>query len=239
MIVDFFKAAVQDRKPTVKTNQLKCGPFLQDELVLLVTRIKNDYHIIDFHASRPDKSGQCKTLYGEFEWKKGFPYIDVGHKQPLEVVEIVKYSNQQQRNEFIKQIQQKYGDKMFGYIEPNAEVKELTAPSPIKLDFCEKNAEPAFRPEYSNDHHIHIILGGYLDRNHRLLDTKELHKRIRAKDEEIAALKNIILNQNDEGAKQSARDVWYTKFHDIVKEEHLSPLQYKKINEFMFSEYDR
>lgn len=273
MIVEFFKAAEQDKPGTCYTKGFD-RKFYPTEDVLLVIEHEGKIRILDFHGSRPNSAGYARTLYGNFSWPIDFPTIDIGKKTPMNVLDNHIYFNQSDRNAKIQMINKKYGNRMFGYNEPIElnKPKDLHVPSftlpPIDNGHIEYNMhcsngsnikctekgeeikpfeyeidkiakDQDFNPKYSNDHQIGIVLGGYLDSNHRLIDRPELNRRIVAKDKEIEELRKVVLNMNDEGAKQSARDIWYTKFHDIVKDEYLTPLQYRKITEFMFSENDR
>lgn len=135
MLVNFYKAAEQDQKPTVKTKEVGVEIY-PNETVLLVVQIKDKKHIIDFHGSRPNKqSGLATTLYGEFNWNRFFPEIGIGFKTPLVVTEFFKYSTQAQRNSAVNHIHNKYGHEMFGALQ-----------SENRVEFA-KEYEPKPRPE--------------------------------------------------------------------------------------------
>jgi hypothetical protein len=225
MMIKFKNVGTDDKKPTITISELRKSfpkfPSIKKDVVVDILFITRNGQKLSyrFKSSRPNKKGRAQTLYGFEDWFTSIPFP--------------KYKEFIEYNVYDFQVNPKTLplDK--------CPIKEVEACKPFEsvIDRVAKDEE--FNPRYSNDHEIGIVLGGYLDSNHRLIDRSELNRRIKAKDKEIEDLKKVVLKQNDEGAKMSAENVWFTKFHDIVKEEDISPSRYKEITNFMFSEHDR
>ena len=99
--IEFFKASVKDKKPTIRVSQLR-GYFYFPKLnpgdEVILSTIK--YGIITFKASRFDSITQdCTTIYGTEVWSNTLPKIDVGMKTYIDVKGIVVDKNPQDKKQ--------------------------------------------------------------------------------------------------------------------------------------------
>jgi uncharacterized small protein (DUF1192 family) len=80
---------------------------------------------------------------------------------------------------------------------------------------------------WSNDNHIGIVMGGYIDSNHKLMDRTELNRRISAIKKEIEK-RDKLLQQANRYMKEmklkhypnttnSFVDEWFKDYEELLK----------------------